>query len=108
MYMPHGMNTEEIKRYLKYRAYFSVLEKEFLYIKRSCRSDEGGTCHHFPLGICPATPVPMYFPLAEISQIGQNPIFIHDFSWSDLDNKVRHSNPKEAMRFRRDLYHLLD
>ena len=47
-------------------------------------------------------------PLATIYQMVINPIFIYDFSWRRLNEKVSLAVLKEPMRFSQDLHHLLD
>ena len=47
-------------------------------------------------------------PLASILQRGRKPRLIYDFSWSGLNKEVTQVAHKEAMRFGKPLYRVLD
>ena len=47
-------------------------------------------------------------PLLDITPLGRKPRLIYDLSWSGLDAKAAHDAPKEEMRFRISLQHLID
>ena len=46
--------------------------------------------------------------LDAIPQAKRKPIFIYDFSWSGLNEKVKLVAPKEAIRFGQALHSLLE
>ena len=47
-------------------------------------------------------------PLTSIPHQGRKLRLIYDFSWSGLNKEVTQVVHKEAMRFRKSLYHLID
>ena len=56
----------------------------------------------------PPTPLTLATPLASIPQRGRKTRLIYDFSWSCLNEAVTQVSHKEAMRFGKSLYRVID
>ena len=102
------MTDQEITRSVRYGTHASAMEEmDFSRAELSKQAWAGHTAlsplweilHLHRLWISPLTSIPHQ---------GRKLRLIYDFSWSGLNKEVTQVVHKEAMRFRKSLYHLID
>ena len=75
---------------------------------RALRTGTGRSYRPFPLREVCHLPRLWISPLEAIPQRGRNPRLIYDFVWSGLNEALTQVDHKEAMRFVKSLYRVID
>ena len=103
-----GMTTQELTRATLYGAHSSAT-KETTFVRTDIsKQARAGHTALFPLRVVCHLSRIWLSPLTSIPQRGRKPRLIYDFSWSCLNEAVSQAAHKEAMRFRKALYRVIN
>ena len=102
------MTAQDLTRAIKYGTHSSAT-KETNFVRTELEEQaRAGHMTLFPLKTVHHLPRLWLSPLASILQRGRKPRLVYDFSWSGLNEVVTQVAHKEAMRFGKSLYRLID
>ena len=102
------MTDTELTRAIRYGTHSSAT-KETTFVRKELQEQaQAGHIALFPLRAVRRLPKLWLSPLAAIPQRGRKPRLIYDYSWSDLNDAVTQVAHKEAMRFGKVLYRVID
>ena len=102
------MTDTELTRAIRYDAHSSSTKKTIFVRKYLQEKSKVGHIALFPLRAVLHLPKLLLSPLAAITQRGRKPRLIYDFSWSGLNEAVTQVTQKEALRFVKALYRVID
>ena len=103
-----GMTDAKLTRAIRYGAHSSTT-KETTFVRKVLQEQaQAGHIALFPLRVVRNLPKLGLSPLSAILQRGRKPRLIYDFSWSGLNDAVTQVSHKEAMRFGKALYRVID
>ena len=103
-----GMTDAKLTRSIRYGAHSSATKKTTFVRKELQEQAQAGRIALFPLRAVRHLPRLWLSPLAATPQRGRKPRLIYEFSWSGLNEAVTQVSHKEAMRFGKDLYRVID
>ena len=102
------MTNTKITRAIRYSAHSSAT-KEITFVRKELQENaQAGHIALFPLRAVRHLRKLWLSPLAAIPQQGRKPRLIYDFFWSGLNKAVTQVTHKEAMRFGKALYRVID
>ena len=102
------MTAQELTRAVKYGAHSSATKETTSARTTLEEQSRAGHIALFPLRAVRHLPRLWLFPFTAIQQRGRKPCLLYDFSWSDLNEAVTQEAHKEAMRFGKSLYRLIN
>ena len=103
-----GMTDDELTRAIRYGAHYSATKKTTFVRTGLQEQAQAGHITLLPLRAVRLLPRLWLPPLAAIPQRGRKPRLIYDFSWSGLNNAVTKVAHKEAIRFGKALYRVIN
>ena len=102
-----GMTDTELTRAIRYVAHSSAT-KETTFVRKELQEQSQAGHIAIPLrAVCHLSKL-WLSPLAAILQRGRKPRLIYDFSWSGINKVVTQVAHKEAMRFEKARYRVID
>ena len=102
------MTDTKLTRAIRYGAH-SLATKETTFVQKDLQEQaQAGHIALFQLRVVRYFPKLWLSPLAATPQRGRKPRLIYDFSWSGLNNAVTQVAHKEAMRFGKALYRVIN
>ena len=102
------MTDAKLTRAIRYGAHSSATKETTFVQKELQEQAQAGHITLLPLRTVRYLPKLWLSPLAVIPQRGRKPRLIYDFSWSGLNEAVTQVDHKEAMRFGKALYEVID
>ena len=103
-----GMTEQELKIAILYGAHSSATKETTFVRTELSKQARAGHIALFPLQAVRHLPRLQLSPLAAILQQGRKPRLIYDFAWSGLNESVTQVAHKEAIRFGKALYKVID